>query len=311
MMDHATRHSTAAPYPPLGLMDRVCSLDGRGDPVAAYEKLGAETKAALLAVLSADWSFAGKRVLDFGCGAGRTLRHFLEEAKHGEFWGCDIDARSIAWLERTLSPPLHVACNGSEPPLELEPGSFDLVWALSVFTHLTDNSLPWLAELHRLLKPSGLLVATYMGRWNAGVFTNEPWDEDRVGMNVLRRDQGWSHGGPIVLMSDWWVREHWGRAFEIVRVQPEVHGQTWVLLRKRNIEVTPTELDRPGDDPREYAALRHNIRQVERDRSRALDELRRYYEGSRSWRATAPMRSGAALARRVAAQLEKSRSPRR
>ena len=114
-----------------------------------------------------------------------------------------------------------------------------------------------------------------MGRWNAESVTGEPWDEHRVGMNVLRPDQPWDSGGPMVLMSDWWVSEHWGRAFDVVALSANVHGQTWPLLRKRDVELTVEELERPSDDPREHMALRNNVRQVERDRARALGELRR------------------------------------
>jgi SAM-dependent methyltransferase len=60
------------PNPPLDLAKRVCSLEGRGDPFEAYHRLGAETKAALFELLPAGWSFDGRRVLDFGCGPGRT-----------------------------------------------------------------------------------------------------------------------------------------------------------------------------------------------------------------------------------------------
>jgi SAM-dependent methyltransferase len=278
------------PYPPFDLVDRVCPAEGRDDPFVAYDRLGAEAKGALLNMLPDGWLFDGKSVLDFGCGAGRTLRHFLSEAESAEFWGTDIDAASIAWLKRRLSPPLHVLRNDVDPPLGFGDERFDLVWALSVFTHIPDHSLPWLLELHRLLKPGGLLITTYMGRWNAEVFTHEPWDEERVGMNVLRRDQGWDQGGPIVLMSDWWVREHWGRAFEILTVTPNVHGQTWVLMEKRDVEISIEELEEPADYPRELTALRHNLRQLERD-------LRNYYEGSRSWRLTRPLRTAARIAR--------------
>lgn len=287
-----------APYPPLQLLNRVCSLEGRGDPLDAYGRLGAETKASLLQLLPDGWSFAGKRVLDFGCGAGRTLRHFLAEAKVAEVWGADLDAPSIAWLRENLSPPLNVLQNDALPPLGLQHGSFDLVWALSVFTHLTDSSLPWLLELHKLLKPGGLLIATYMGRWNGEVFTHEPWEEDRIGMNVLRRDQGWDLGGPMVLMSDWWVRAHWGRAFEILEVAPAIHGQTWVLMRRRDVQAAIQDLERPADDPREYLALRHNVLQVEQDRERSLAAARRHYETSWSWRITRPLRAVARFARR-------------
>lgn len=288
------------PLPPLSLANRVCCLAGHGeDPLQAYVELGRQTKAALLDLLPEDWSFDGRRVLDFGCGAGRTLRHFLDEAGRAEFWGTDIDGTSIDWLQHNLCPPLHVTRNGPAPPLGLEYGTFDVAWALSVFTHLTDFSLGWLLELHKLLKPDGLLVATYMGRFNAEVFTREPWVEDRIGMNVLRRDQGWDDGGPVVLMSDWWVRAHWGRAFEILKVAPNVHGQTWMLMRKRDLEITVSDLERPADDPREHAALRHNLRQLERSREQALGEQRAAYESSLSWRITRPLRAGAELVRRL------------
>ena len=88
------------------------------------------------------------------------------------------------------------------------------------------------------------MIATYMGRYNGEVFTKEPWDENGTAMNVLRRDQGWEDGGPMVLMSDWWVRAHWGRAFEILADAP-VHGQTWVLLRRRDVEITVADLAEP------------------------------------------------------------------
>ena len=285
------------PFPPLDLANRVLSLEDWEDPFDAYERLGGETKAALLDLLPDGWSFEGKRALDFGCGAGRTLRHFLAEAELGEVWGADIDARSIAWLQANLSPPLHAVQCGPIPPLKLESGSFDLVWAISVFTHLTEQSLPWLAELHRILCPGGLLMASYTGRWSSELLAGEPWVEDRIGMNVLRHDQGWDDGGPMVLMSDWWVREHWGRAFEFMAVEQMVHGQTWPLLRKRDVELTPDDLAEPSIDPREVLALRHNLKQLQREQVLRSAELRRFYEGSLSWRVTRPLRKASAVLR--------------
>jgi SAM-dependent methyltransferase len=300
--------SADRPYPPLDLVNRVLCLEGADDPVAGYEVLGAGTRAALVGLLPDDWSFQGKRVLDFGCGAGRTLRHFLAEAETAEVWGADIDARSIEWLQQNLCPPLRVMRCDPEPPLRLESGSFDLVWAISVFTHLADSSLAWLRDLHRLLKPSGLLIATYMGRWNSELLAGEAWDEDTSGMNVLRDDENWDSGGPIVLMSDWWVHAHWGRAFEILDLAPNVHNQTWALLKKRDVDLTVEELEAPADDPREYLALRHNVRQVLRRtdaaRQQAVAEARRDYEASASWQVTRPLR---ALAR-AARSLRRSRS---
>jgi SAM-dependent methyltransferase len=284
-----------------------------------WEKLGPETKTALESLLGDEWSFEGKRVLDFGCGAGRTLKHFLGEAERAEFWGVDIDATSIELLRETVCPPLHVMRSDYMPPLDLGSSSFDLIWSISVFTHLSDNSLPWLLELHRLLKPEGLLIATYMGQWTSELLAGEPWDEGRVGMNVLRHNHPASDGAPLTLISDWWLREHWGRAFDVVSIEPNIHNQSWVLLRKRDVELTVGELERPGDDPREYPALRHNLQQAQREVEAAqergrreleaargaaeerlaaqLSEQRAVYEASLSWRLTRPLRAAARMAR--------------
>ena len=154
-------------------------------------------------MLPGDWTFEGKRVLDFGSGAGRTLRHFAAEAETAEFWGCDIDGPSIEWMQESLCPLFDAWQTIAVPPLALEHGSFDLIYAVSVFTHLTDNSTPWLLELHRMLKPDGLLIVTFMGRWTSEWFAKEPWVEDRVGRNVLYHHRDWDSGGPAVLISDW------------------------------------------------------------------------------------------------------------
>jgi len=302
--------SADPPFPPFELASRVFCVEEWSDPLKAYEELGAQTKRALLDLLPDDWSVEGKRVLDFGCGSGRTLRHFLSEAETGELWGADVDAASIEWMQEALCPPLHAWRSAAGPPLGLEHGSFDLIWAISVFTHLTTTSIPWLLELQRLLKPDGLLIATYMGRWNSEFFAGEPWDEDRVGMNVLGHDRDWDLGGPAVLISDWWVRAHWGRAFEVLEIAPQIHNMSWALLRKRDVELTTEDLEMPEDDPREYLALRHNLRQLQREldlarrrsqeieeRERALNELRREYEESASWKLTRPARTAASWVR--------------
>ncbi|MFN8152321.1 MAG: class I SAM-dependent methyltransferase [Solirubrobacterales bacterium] len=261
----------AFPLPPRELASRVFAVEGWSDADQAYLTLGAQTKEQIVRMLPDDWSFEGKRVLDFGCGAGRTLRHFAPEAGVAEFWGADIDGPSIEWMRESMSPPIHAWQSAQLPPMGLEHGSFDLIYAISVFTHLTEGSAPWLLELHRLLRPGGLLIVTYMGRWNSAWFAHEPWDENRVGMNVLHHNRAWEDGGPAVLISDWWLREHWGRAFEVVEIVPEFHSFSWALLRRRDVELTSEELMAPSDDPREFAAMRHNVVQLQRELVNELD----------------------------------------
>ena len=284
-----------------------------------YEMLGSESRDQIVSMLPEDWSFDGKKVLDFGCGSGRTLRHFLDEAERAEFWGCDIDGSSITWVREHLSPPIQAFPNAPIPPISRPNGYYDLIYAISVFTHLTDTWSEWLLDLHRLLADGGLLIATYMGEGMSKWLASEPWEEDRVGMNVLRSWQGWDEGGPLVLHSDWWIRAHWGRAFEIVDVvdQPEMGGElgrhSWALLRKRPGQLTAADLEafEPGEE-REVKALRHNLRQLQAEVAKQVDERRdeedalrgeierarqqldktiAAYEGSLSWQVTKPIRT--------------------
>lgn len=271
------------PLPPTELLDRVGEVGGR--PVV-YEFIGRQTREEILALLPRGWTFEGKRILDFGCGAGRTLRHFVSEAEVAEIHGCEIDAPSVGWLEEHLSPPFHVFRNDEAPPLALESESFDLVWAISVFTHLTDRWADWLLELHRVLRDGGLLIATILGPELADELHPAVPDGrlpaatpagDRIGMNVLHFGRSWDLGGPATFHSEWWIREHWGRAFDILELREDGfipvqdwRGQGVVLLSKRRGAPTVEELERVDlSEPRELAALRHNVRQLHRELARA------------------------------------------
>jgi len=261
---------TGFPLPPIELAARV---DGaHANAFAGYEAAGERIKREILATLPADWTFAGKTVLDFGCGAGRVLRHFGDLARNATFRGCDIDGPSIAWLDQNLSPPFELFHSSDVPPLELETRSVDLVWALSVFTHLTDTWSAWLVELHRILGDDGLLLVTFSGPGIAPLLIDDPWDEDRIGMTVLHHDQGWALGGPMVLHSPWWIEAHWSRGFEILELReqgfasdaPESQGV--VLMRKKPVDLTTEELERiDPDEPREIEGLKHQIAQLRRE----------------------------------------------
>jgi SAM-dependent methyltransferase len=259
--------------PPFALANRVGpQMAEAEDPYAFYEQVGAESRERILRMLPGGYELEGRRLLDFGCGAGRTLRHFLEEADSAEIWGCDINHDSIDWLQRNLCPPLHVLRNEAAPGLAFEDGHFDVVWALSVFTHLVDAWAGWMLELHRVLADDGVLIATTIGGpQHSERFAQEGWEEDRIGMNAPRHHDG----APVVLHSTWWLRAHWGRAFEILEIDdaPGV-GHRWLAMRKRDVTLTVADLERPEPgEPREFTAVRHNVQQLRRELEGAHNRL--------------------------------------
>ena len=64
---------------------------------------------------------------------------------------------------------------------------------------------------------------------------------------------------PVIFHSEWGLRAHWGRAFEILRLDSHA-GRRWLLLRRRDVRVAREDLERPErDEPREALALRANV----------------------------------------------------
>ena len=173
-------------------------------------------------------------MLDFGCGCGRVARWW--SAYRGEFAGSDLSAPAVAWCRRNL-PFGRFEQNGLEPPLAFADESFDLVYALSVFTHLTaELQLAWRDELRRVLRPGGRLLVTthgtsYTPRLDAG-------ERDRFerGELVVR----WSDLPGTNLCSAYhpepYLRDTFADGFASVELEPEgARGnptQDLVLLRK-------------------------------------------------------------------------------
>ena len=106
---------------------------------------------------------ASHKVLDFGCGLARTLRHLTSTA--WDLWGSDVDEDSVVWSQRAV-PEVQFEANGVDPPLPFDSEFFDAVYAISVFTHFsTDHQHRWAEELARVLRPGGIAVVTTMGPW--------------------------------------------------------------------------------------------------------------------------------------------------
>lgn len=89
-------------------------------------------------------------VLDFGCGCGRVVRWW--QHLPGEVHGTDYNAGLVEWCRANL-PFATFDVNALDPPLPHARERFDLVYALSVLTHLPEaTQAAWLHELHRVTR---------------------------------------------------------------------------------------------------------------------------------------------------------------
>ena len=270
------------PTPPPHLTTRT------GGPHDQYDEIAGWNRRRIEGLLPDDWSWEGKRVLDFGCGAGRSLAVFADHAEHAQLVGCDLHAESIEWAQRNLSPPFEFFLNQPDPPLDQPSESFDLVFGVSVFTHVTENWAPWLLEMHRILKPGGLAIFSFLGEKMWEHQLGEHWDPDTVGMIISSPHRPWDHAGPDAFHSEWWLRAHWGRAFEFLHIDhglPDVAGHGWVVLR-RDDRPAPTVAELEAPEPgevREVYSGRTNVKHL-------TDQLHSLYDGTSYWQATAAER---------------------
>ncbi len=104
------------------------------------------------------------QILDFGCGWGRMLRFFLKDVLPENLYGIDVDPTMVNICQQTFSCGNFEVCSPS-PPLAFPDSSFDIIYAYSVFSHLSESvHIQWIQEFSRLLKPGGMVLVTTQPR---------------------------------------------------------------------------------------------------------------------------------------------------
>jgi len=104
-------------------------------------------------------------VLEWGCGPGRIIRHVPTELgeRVERVCGTDYNAKTVEWCQQALDG-IEIRKNELMPPLPYTDNTFDGIYNFSVFTHLSKEvQLAWAKELHRVLKPGGVMVCTTHG----------------------------------------------------------------------------------------------------------------------------------------------------
>jgi SAM-dependent methyltransferase len=252
---YGLRSAGAAPIPPMRLRARVGSRS-----ISAFLSAGRCCAEALdRAIESATGRHlsASARVLDFGCGCGRTWK-FVAPRGPAIVEGCDVDREAISWMQANAGPDLfHV--NDFAPPLPYPGDRFDVVYSVSIFTHLNETQQhAWLGEIGRVLRPGGIALLTVQSGHALKMFLAdviyatasmkarlakrdsldrerflfEPYDEF---LTAPEHYPGIRDTYGLTFHDHDYIRSEWNRYFEVLRIDTgTVDGlQDVVVLRKR------------------------------------------------------------------------------
>jgi hypothetical protein len=106
----------------------------------------------------------GSNILDFGCGWGRVARFWLRDIEPSNLWCADCLDDAIDLLKRTQIKS-NILQNAPTPPIENLTCKFRLIYAFSVFSHLSESAAnAWIEYFAEMLHPGGTLVITTRGR---------------------------------------------------------------------------------------------------------------------------------------------------
>lgn len=103
-------------------------------------------------------------IMDFGSGWGRIARFFLRDTLAENIFAVDPYSVALDWMHKTRLPCRIIKSNPLPPIPNIGSKKFDLIFAFSVFSHLSEDYFNcWLFYLLSLLCEKGTIVFTTRG----------------------------------------------------------------------------------------------------------------------------------------------------
>jgi SAM-dependent methyltransferase len=153
----------------------------------------------------------------------------------------DIDVEAVAWCVRNIADARFLPIN-PQSHIDAPNGAFDFVFGISVFTHLDQPHEDfWLKELHRIIRPNGLILVSVHGdaaAWLLGRADARIAKNDSVGRIDLGRNADLdSVDVPVgyyrnIYHSANYIYSRWSKEFKVIDIAPASIGnfQDAILL---------------------------------------------------------------------------------
>ena len=195
-----------------------------------YLVTGREHAATLMGHIDAHAAGSCDAITEWGCGLARILRHFPDTMQRT---GTDYNSDAIAWVQQNV-PGLSAIENDMIPPWDVAPASQDVVYAVSIFTHLAeDTQNAWVRQIAQTLRPGGLFLFTVHGAPDPGQLLPAEQAQFDRGQPVYRAKV--KEGSRLFASyhPDDAVREIFAKEFEYVDGPLREIGQTLWVMRKK------------------------------------------------------------------------------
>jgi len=197
-------------------------------------------KIARLFALYGQKSLENAQVLDWGAGCGRVARYF--EGNIAKLVGVDIDGDNITWCRNHLQGDFLAV--DPLPPLPFADSSFDLIYGISVFTHLKEeHQLVWLNELARILAPTGIAILSVQGATammitgNSAIYSDILFSSGFADLGINTDLDGYVEHGYYrsIAHTLGYIYDAWGKFFDVLDIKEAIIGnfQDAVVLRAR------------------------------------------------------------------------------
>lgn len=161
-------------------------------------------------------------IAEWGCGVAQLVRH-IPELGGGRFSrviGTDYNKRMIDWCQKNITD-VQFLLNGLVPPLPIDTGVLDCLYAVSVFTHLSEEMhFAWLDEMLRVVRPKGCLVITTMSDGCRFVLSKSELVDYQAGRLVVRGNVKEGSRLYSAYQSPAFMREKFLKGLEIIQHLP-------------------------------------------------------------------------------------------
>ncbi|WP_298155447.1 class I SAM-dependent methyltransferase [Flavobacterium sp.] len=183
----------------------------------------------------------GVNILDWGCGPGRIIRQLPGLVGEGcQFYGTDYNKESIDWCTENL-PGIHFNNNSLEAKLPYPDGFFDVIYGISIFTHLSEKMHhDWYAELSRVLKPNGVMYLTTQGDNFKSKLTHEELGLFNQGKLVVRGNVKEGHRVFSAFQPKTFMHQFFSNARVLEHIETPVSGSwipqdAWIIQKTAGI----------------------------------------------------------------------------